>query len=35
MIQSPIVIRKVWEYMRRVDGVKVCAQYPGRSAHVP
>ena len=34
-IQSPIVIRRAWEYMRRVYGVKVGAQYPGRSAHVP
>jgi hypothetical protein len=34
-IQSPIVIRKAWEYMRRVDGGKVGAQYPGRSVRLP
>jgi len=33
-IQSPIVIRKAWEYMRRVYGRKVGAQYPGRSVRL-
>ena len=34
-IQSPLVIRKAWEYMRRVGGGKVGAQYPGRSVPLP
>ncbi len=33
-IQSPIVIRKAWEYMRRVYGGKVGAPYPGRSVRL-